>query len=169
MAKVILTPEFRPPGVSVGLGRLSKSSAQAPVTWITACCLLCFGVLFIRLLGLQIVDFRTQLTLAEGNRIRSFPLTAPRGVINDRFGRVIVDNRVAFELIIRPFDLPRDNELGSIDRLAELSGLSKELIRTDYQAGREQEFVVIRDRIPEVEAINLKVKLRDLPGVAVIP
>ena len=46
--------------------------------------------------------------LAERNRIRSYPLLAPRGKILDRDGRVIVDNSSSFSLML----LGRENLLG---------------------------------------------------------
>ncbi len=43
--------------------------------------------------------------LAERNRIKSMPILAPRGKILDRDGRLIVDNRASFSLILSPENL----------------------------------------------------------------
>ncbi len=50
---------------------------------------------------LQIRDEKANTELAERNRIKTYPLLAPRGKILDRDGRIIVDNHSAFEFRIR--------------------------------------------------------------------
>ncbi|AEE91681.1 Penicillin-binding protein 2 [Tepidanaerobacter acetatoxydans Re1] len=57
---------------------------------------LIFVVLTISLLTLQIVKGNEYEKLAEENRIRLIPITAPRGVFKDRYGRELVNNRPSF-------------------------------------------------------------------------
>jgi len=50
--------------------------------------------------NLQVSDPELYSEQAERNRIRSYPILAPRGKILDRDGRVIVDNHASFSLIL---------------------------------------------------------------------
>ncbi|MCC6539505.1 MAG: penicillin-binding protein 2 [Bryobacterales bacterium] len=50
--------------------------------------------------NLQIRQGDYYLSLAERNRIRSYPMLAPRGKMLDREGRVVVDNNSAFSLMV---------------------------------------------------------------------
>lgn len=77
-------------------------------------------VFFVRLFGLQIINYKNYLSLAEGNRLRIQYLLAPRGLIYDNFGTKLVVNEPSFELIATPLDLPKDPEALS----AEISKIS---------------------------------------------
>lgn len=58
--------------------------------------ILIFVILTISLSTLQIVKGNEYEKLAEENRIRLIPITAPRGVFKDRYGRELVNNRPSF-------------------------------------------------------------------------
>jgi len=58
-------------------------------------------LLFGRLWFLQITRGEHYRTQAEKNRLRIIELPAPRGLILDRQGRVLVDNEISFSLILR--------------------------------------------------------------------
>jgi penicillin-binding protein 2 len=79
-----------------------------------------FGVLFFRLWLLQVLDGEKYLAEAKNNRTRSYRVSAPRGEILDRNGRVLVGNRTSLALQVNPRKLPED----SAQRRAELSRLA---------------------------------------------
>src|SRR6187399_1231966 len=62
------------------------------------------GVIFAVLAGsfwvLQIVQGQKYVEMAENNHQRTIALRAPRGVLFDRNGRVLVDNRHSFTVSI---------------------------------------------------------------------
>lgn len=64
------------------------------------------GVLFFRLWFLQVLNGEKYLAEAKNNRTRSYRITAPRGEILDRSGRVVVDNRTSLALQLNPRKLP---------------------------------------------------------------
>lgn len=78
-----------------------------------------FAVLFFRLWFLQVLKGSEYLAQARNNRTRSFRVSAPRGEILDRNGRVIVDNRTSLALQVNPAKLPEDPR----QRRAELARL----------------------------------------------
>src|SRR6185503_3733546 len=69
-----------------------------------------FVVLFFRLWFLQIINGDENLAEARNNRTREFRVSAPRGSILDRQGKVIVDNRTSLALQIDPNKLPPEED-----------------------------------------------------------
>ncbi|MFN2466550.1 MAG: penicillin-binding protein 2 [Gaiellaceae bacterium] len=80
-----------------------------------------FAVLFLRLWALQILSGPTYATAAARNQQRHVPIEAPRGVILDRRGRVLVTNVAGTAVQLWPADLPkgagRDTEIRRLARV----------------------------------------------------
>ena len=64
-----------------------------------------FGVLLARLLVLQTVQYEYYHTLAESNRISLVPSPPNRGLITDRNGVVLAENRAVYTLEVYPKDI----------------------------------------------------------------
>ena len=58
------------------------------------------GVLLLGFWKLQVIDSDKYSSMAERNRVRSIPVIAPRGRMLDRDGRVLVDNRPSFSVLL---------------------------------------------------------------------
>jgi penicillin-binding protein 2 len=58
------------------------------------------GVLLLGFWKLQVIDSDKYSQWAERNRVRSIPIIAPRGRMLDRDGRVLVDNRASFSVLL---------------------------------------------------------------------
>src|ERR1700687_5428522 len=58
------------------------------------------GVLLLGFWKLQVIDAEKYTSMAERNRVRSIPVIAPRGRMLDRDGRVLVDNRPSFSVLL---------------------------------------------------------------------
>src|SRR5262245_60718545 len=71
-----------------------------------------------QLANLQILSGERLAALSDKNRLRLRPIAAPRGILFDRTGLPLVDNRPAFTLVVVPRDVPDMGAL--IDRLAGL-------------------------------------------------
>jgi penicillin-binding protein 2 len=54
------------------------------------------------LLRLQVLQHEKYLRMADMNRVRIDVLRAPRGVIRDRYGRILADNQPSFDIVFRP-------------------------------------------------------------------
>jgi penicillin-binding protein 2 len=80
-----------------------------------------FAILFFCLWRLQVLDGEKYLAEAKNNRTRSYRVSAPRGDIVDRNGKVLVDNRTSLALQVNPRKLP----LNPARRRAELSHLAE--------------------------------------------
>jgi len=79
-----------------------------------------FVVLFFRLWFLQVLNGDKYLAEAKNNRTREFRVSAPRGEILDRNGKILVSNRISLALQVNPAKLPEDEK----ERLAELADLA---------------------------------------------
>src|SRR5262245_30887374 len=65
---------------------------------------------------LQLVTGERLAALSDKNRIRPRTVTAPRGILFDRSGQPLVENRPAFTLAVVPRDA--ENLSAVLDRLA---------------------------------------------------
>jgi penicillin-binding protein 2 len=73
--------------------------------------LLLFAALLLlggRIFFLQIIQGASFRQLADNNQIRSQVVLAPRGLITDSGGQVLVQNAASFNLVAIPFDLPKN-------------------------------------------------------------
>src|SRR3954451_23265455 len=70
--------------------------------------LVMFGIVFFRLLYLQVLSGDRYLAEANNNRVRDIVVQAPRGQIVDRNGKTLVDNRSGYAVKINPAKIPKD-------------------------------------------------------------
>jgi penicillin-binding protein 2 len=66
-----------------------------------------FAILFLRLWALQVLSGTTYLKEAQNNQVREVRIEAPRGVILDRHGKVLVGNVAGTAVRLWPTDLPK--------------------------------------------------------------
>ena len=86
--------------------------------------ILAFAVLTVRLWQLQVVSSEEYQRDADRNRFRLVPIDAPRGIIYDRFGRMLVRNVPSFSVSIVPAGLPDPEDTAARGAvLKRLSGL----------------------------------------------
>src|SRR5262247_2203358 len=96
------------------MARRSLSSRRDPgrqrVLVIATATIFAFLVLIGQLWYLQVLEGGRFLDASDKNRIRVRPIAAPRGILFDRHGMPLVDNRPTFTLSFIPRELPRDDE-----------------------------------------------------------
>src|SRR5919205_1512850 len=78
------------------------------VAIIGGAALVMFGVIFFRLWYLQVLSGNHYLAEANSNRVRDIVRQAPRGRIVDRNGRILVDNRSGYAVVVNPAKLPQN-------------------------------------------------------------
>lgn len=76
------------------------------IVFMMAVCLF-FFFLIIRLYSLQYTHYDENLQRSENNRLRKVVLTAERGYIYDRNGKVLVRNRPSYQIAIQAMSLPK--------------------------------------------------------------
>jgi len=79
---------------------------SARVIWLRRWTAVAIAALGLRLVMLQLWQGQTYRALAEKNRLRTIPQSAPRGLIVDRTGRRLAASRSFFQIAAIPQDLP---------------------------------------------------------------
>jgi penicillin-binding protein 2 len=85
-----------------------RDTGRTRVMVVGAVVMAAFVVLVGQLWYLQVLEGGHFLEASNKNRIRIRPIAAPRGILFDRNGVPLVDNRPAFTLSLIPRELPRD-------------------------------------------------------------
>jgi penicillin-binding protein 2 len=107
----------------IGASEQSDQIERNERTWIMIVVLsLSFLVLLGRLAWLQIVQGDTLLRESEANRLREDPVQAPRGLLLDRDGRPLVQNRPSRNLVIDPAGV-RGHEKGLVGLLSQFQDI----------------------------------------------
>jgi len=86
-------------------GAARRDPFSRRLLFLTACTLSGFLVLLGQLWYLQVLEGARLRDLSEKNRIRVRPAAAPRGILFDRNGLALVDNRPAFTLSLIPREM----------------------------------------------------------------
>ena len=123
-----------------------------------------FVVLSGRLAWLQLYKGLYYGKQADGNRMRSAVIMAPRGRIMDVHGKVLADSSPGYVLSLQAGNSFSDAE---VDLLARLLAMQPEMIRkkADRAAGTYEQITVKSELTPQ-EITSLEEHLKDLPGIS---
>jgi penicillin-binding protein 2 len=135
--------------------------------WIVV---LLFSMLAVSFWVLQIVQHDKYAELAENNNQRTLALRAPRGVVFDRDGRVLVENRHSYSIsIVREHtkDLNRTMRL-----LASVLGFDEKAVREIVDRHRREPayrpIMIVQDAtLPQVAAVTARRLDFELPDVVI--
>lgn len=142
-------------------------SSRPKNRYFVSAVLLVFFVFFLRLLFLQVVKGEELRLLSENNRIRVIKERAPRGLIMDRKGRVLVTSRPAFHCLVTPEDVA---DLPALSRkLSQILAIPAEEIAAIIQRRDTPPYqpVLIKKDISWEEMSAIKERQWDLPGVEI--
>lgn len=131
--------------------------------------LVLIGVLVGRLIQLQVLDHDTYRTRSDENRIQVQPLAPPRGLIYDRNGVMLAENRPVSALALvdeRVDDL--DILIEELRRLVDIDDEDLANYKNRLKRRRRPyEAVTLREVLSEGEVASLAVNRHRLPGVEV--
>ena len=138
------------------------------VTGVMICVLAAFAVLLVRLMYLQVIRGEEYHLLSLNNRIRLQSIDPPRGLIYDRNGHVLVENRPSFDVditlkdagkveetvqkVARYLDVPFEDLMQKLTTSKSISAYKPILLRQD----------IGRNALASIEAHKY-----DLPGISV--
>jgi penicillin-binding protein 2 len=127
--------------------------------------LLLSGVLVARLVQLQVLDYERFAELSQGNRFRIDPLPPTRGIIYDRHGRVIAENRPNWELVAIAEQIDDlDRTLRSLEDLKLIDPSERGEIRSLIRSHRGFERVKLSN-LSEEQAATFAVRRHLFSGV----
>lgn len=132
--------------------------------------LLVFGILLARFAELMIVRHHEYAARSERNRVKLQPLPPARGLILDRNGEILADNRLAYRLELVP---ERAGDLAhTLDELAQVIAIDDEERKRFLElvaARRPFQSLPLRLRLSDEEVARFALERYRFPGVDVVP
>lgn len=137
------------------------------VAAIGGACLLI--LLVIRLIWLQLIETERFQTASEANRLQTLPVSPARGLIVDRNGLILAENRPNLQLLLVP------EEVDDIDlmvsevrsRIEFTDGDAERFAKNLRSRRRPRDPVVVKDDLSETEAALIAVDLFQFPGLQI--
>jgi penicillin-binding protein 2 len=124
-----------------------------------------------RIFYLNIIQGKYYQEIAQGNKIRSITIKAPRGKIFDRFGTPLVNNVASLDAVIVPADFPKDETEKSriVKELSEILGVNEAeiLIKLEGISKRSLNPILIKENISQDESLLLTEKSNEMSGVMI--
>ena len=128
-----------------------------------------FAILFFRLWALEVLSGNQFLIAAQNNQLRLLRLDAPRGPIEDRYGRVLVQNTNATAVKVWPADLPKHGQYAEMRRLARILEVPLADVTSDIKKHRGDPLtpVTVKDAVNESEVHYLLEHQTEFPGMSI--
>jgi penicillin-binding protein 2 len=141
---------------------------QTRIALAVAVVFVAFGLVAARLWYLQVTRGPEMRLLSEENRIRLVRLPASRGIVYDRNGEILVDNRPSFDVIFVPEDA-RDRRRQVLRNVAGYLGEEEpvlhQALRPTTSKRKSYEGIVLRRDVDWQGVVALETHQLELPGV----
>ena len=125
--------------------------------------------LLARLGWLQIVEYAHFAGLSKENRVRLMALPPNRGLIYDRNGVVLAENRPTYHLELIPEQVEDiDATLQGLGEIVTISERNVEQFQTAMRTHRPFESISLRTRLSEEEVARLAVNRHRFPGMDIV-
>jgi penicillin-binding protein 2 len=129
-------------------------------------CLLMLAGLLFRLAWLQIVDYKHFADLSENNRIRLMELPPTRGLIYDRNGVILAENKPTYHLEITPEQVEdMTATLEGLSKIVAISDTEMERFKEQLRVRRSFQQISLRTRLDEEEVARLAANRHRFPGM----
>lgn len=130
--------------------------------------LLLLFMLIFRLYYLQVYQADKYRTLADENRISTRLLVPPRGIIYDRHGNMLAENKQNFQVMLVPEQTPNvDKTLSALKKVMPLSADEEKKIRKSLRRNRSFVPVKIKDNLDWEQLTKIMLNMPDLPGISI--
>ena len=125
-------------------------------------------VLLLRYFDLQVSRHEDFATQSNKNRVLVRPVAPPRGLIYDRNGLLLADNRPSYDLTIVPERSENiDSLIGALDNLISVSESDIQRFKQKLKRRRPFEQTILRTNLSETERAILEVNSHRLAGAEV--
>jgi len=125
-------------------------------------------VLLSRLVYLQFFEFSHFSTLSDNNRVRLSPIVPNRGLIYDRNGVVLAENRPSYQLEIIPEQVKDMREmLFELGRVVDLDESTLKRFARQLKRSHKFEAIPLRTKLSDEEVARLAVNRHRFPGVEI--
>ena len=129
----------------------------------------CFGLIGVRFLYLQVWHFSKYSLQADENRISVAPIVPNRGIITDRNGVVLAKNYSAYTLEITPskINTTLDDEIDRIGTVIPVDQRDRRRFKKLLEDSKNFESLPIRTRLTDEEVARFTAQRFRFPGVEV--
>ena len=126
-------------------------------------------LLLTRLIWLQLVETERFQTASEANRLQTLPVGPARGLIVDRNGVVLAENRPNLQLLLVPEEVPDlDQMIAEVRQRIEFTDSDVERFAKNLKTRRRpRDPVVVKDELSESDAARIAVDLFQFPGLQI--
>ena len=149
-----------------------SGTANPKLFYVGLIVFLVFGILTLQLTRLQLIDGSQYRQRAEENRLRQVAVLPSRGLIYDRHGIPLVENKASYSAAVVPADLPKARETAILIELQELVGVpaGEMAEKIDDRRLSNDPFspLVLKEDISGEKAFLIRERLAFLPGVRVL-
>ncbi|WP_261882691.1 penicillin-binding protein 2 [Vibrio pelagius] len=126
------------------------------------------GILVANLYNIQVNQYQDYKTRSNDNRIKVVPIAPTRGLIYDRNGVLLAENRPVFDLEITPEKIKdMDDTIKRLQELLEISPERVERFNRDRRNTRRFKSVPILNQLTEDQVAVFSVNQHKFPGVEV--
>ena len=127
-------------------------------------------VLSLQFWRLQVLSLGEFARLAENNRVWQKRLAADRGLIYDRNGEVLADNRASADVVMVPGECPADQLDEVCARLEQWIGIDAVELREKITAQRRTPFtqLVVKRDVTKADRVRVEENQHALPGVTIV-
>lgn len=131
--------------------------------------LVCFFLLFIRFLWLQVVRHNDFVVQSDENRISFMPIAPSRGKILDRNGVLLARNYSMYTLELTPSKIEGRFEdiVDELAKIVRIDSHDRRRLKKRYQESKRFESVLIRSQLTDEEVARFIVQRYRFPGVDV--
>ncbi|MFY8272808.1 penicillin-binding protein 2 [Pseudoalteromonas sp. SSDWG2] len=130
--------------------------------------LLLVAILISNLYNLQIVAHDSYQTRSNENRIKVIPVAPNRGLIYDRNGYLLAENKPVYNLEVIPEEVDNlDEALDKVSQLIEISAQQRQEFLDDIRNNRRFKSQVLKSRLDEKEVALFSVNQHKFPGFSI--
>ena len=149
------------------IDRQFEAKLQRSLVWFRYFTIAVLAILFIRLFSLQIIKKGELYKRSEANRIQLFFDPAPRGIIYDRNGKVMVENIGSFSVLFSPTNLTREETEETLKKLGEILNFDypSMLAKVGSSIRQPLNSILLAEDVPRSEVFCLAEEKVNLPSV----
>lgn len=126
------------------------------------------GIVLNNLYSLQVTQFEDYQTRSNGNRIKVLPIAPNRGLIYDRNGILLAENRPVFSLEVIPEEVEDiDKTLADLTALMGITSDELERFQSSLKGTRRFKPVALRTQLTEEEVALFSASKHKFPGVQI--
>jgi len=149
------------------IDRQFEARLERSLGWFRFFIIAALSILFIRMFSLQIVKRGELCKRSEANRIQLFFQPAPRGIIYDRNGKVIIRNIGSFSVLFSPTNLTWAKTEEILKKLSEILDIDYHSMVVKVRSSIRQPLnsILLAEDVPTSKVFCLAEEKVNLPGV----